>query len=94
MWGSDYPHDEGTYPFTRENLRAVFSDTRAGRPRQILCGNAAAALRLRPRGSQAPGGEFGPSMDELARPLDGLPDNANEALRRAVKNKTDTTINF
>src|SRR5438552_3024614 len=26
MWGSDYPHDEGTYPFTREHLRQVFSD--------------------------------------------------------------------
>ena len=23
MWGSDYPHDEGTQPFTREHLRQV-----------------------------------------------------------------------
>ena len=28
MWGSDYPHDEGTYPYTREHLRQVFP----GRP--------------------------------------------------------------
>ena len=27
MWGSDYPHDEGTHPFTREHLRQVFADT-------------------------------------------------------------------
>jgi hypothetical protein len=26
MWGSDYPHDEGTPPFSRETLRAVFHD--------------------------------------------------------------------
>ena len=24
MWGSDYPHDEGTAPFTREHLRQLF----------------------------------------------------------------------
>ena len=24
MWGSDYPHDEGTPPYTREHLRQVF----------------------------------------------------------------------
>ena len=29
MWGSDYPHDEGTYPFTREHLRQVFHDVDA-----------------------------------------------------------------
>src|SRR4029079_8216866 len=26
MWGSDYPHDEGTYPFTSEALRQLFWD--------------------------------------------------------------------
>jgi hypothetical protein len=24
MWGNDYPHDEGTFPFTREHLRQFF----------------------------------------------------------------------
>ena len=26
MWGSDYPHSEGTYPFTTEALRVAFAD--------------------------------------------------------------------
>ena len=31
MWGSDYPHDEGTAPFTREHLRQVMRrPTRGG----------------------------------------------------------------
>jgi predicted TIM-barrel fold metal-dependent hydrolase len=25
MWGSDYPHKEGSYPYTREHLRASFA---------------------------------------------------------------------
>ena len=27
MWGSDYPHDESTYPNTREGLRRAFAGT-------------------------------------------------------------------
>ena len=27
MWGSDYPHYESTYPYTREGLRRSFADT-------------------------------------------------------------------
>ena len=42
MWGSDYPHDEGTYPFTREHLRQLFHDSRPTELQQILAGNAAA----------------------------------------------------
>ena len=41
MWGSDYPHDEGTFPYSREALRNAF----AGLPHEeiaaILGGNAA-----------------------------------------------------
>ncbi len=94
MWGSDYPHDEGTYPLTRENLRAVFSDLDRAELEKILHGNAAQLYDF-DLGALAPlGAKFGPTLDELAVPLDGLPDNANEALRRAVKNKADTSINF
>ena len=41
MWGSDYPHDEGTHPYTREHLRQVFSDFDAATMRRILAENAA-----------------------------------------------------
>jgi hypothetical protein len=48
MWGNDYPHDEGTYPFTRETLRVVFD----GYPESELRGargQLGRALRVRPR---------------------------------------------
>jgi len=41
MWGSDYPHDEGTFPFTREHLRQLFHDTDEREMRPILAGNEA-----------------------------------------------------
>ncbi len=82
MWGSDYPHDEGTYPFTREHLRQVFSEMPEPEMRKILGGNAASLYGfdldvLAPLGAQ-----FGPTVDELRVPLDRLPEHPNEALLR------------
>ena len=82
MWGSDYPHDEGTYPFSREHLRQVFSDWSEDDMRKILAENVAQLYdfdlpALRPLAEQ-----FGPTVDELKQPLLELPEGANEALRR------------
>ena len=41
MWGSDYPHREGTYPYTREALRYAFADTDPIEVAAMLGGNAA-----------------------------------------------------
>jgi predicted TIM-barrel fold metal-dependent hydrolase len=41
MWGSDYPHDEGTYPMTREHLRARFSGMEPALVQQLVGANAA-----------------------------------------------------
>jgi len=41
MWGSDYPHREGTYPYTREALRYAFADTDSLEVAAMLGGNAA-----------------------------------------------------
>ena len=41
MWGSDYPHDEGTGPFSRETLRQRFHDVPEPKMRKVLAGNVA-----------------------------------------------------
>ncbi|HXK21230.1 MAG TPA: amidohydrolase family protein [Myxococcota bacterium] len=41
LWGSDYPHYEGTYPHTRLALRHTFHDMERGEARAILGENAA-----------------------------------------------------
>jgi predicted TIM-barrel fold metal-dependent hydrolase len=84
MWGSDYPHDEGTAPFTREHLRQLFHDTDPTELQQILAGNAARLYDFSLDALAPLANEFGPTVAELARPLDALPENPNEALMKAV----------
>jgi predicted TIM-barrel fold metal-dependent hydrolase len=84
MWGSDYPHDEGTYPYTREHLRQLFHDTEPSELQQLLAGNAAALYDF-DLDALAPLAErVGPTVEELAQPLERLPDEPNEALLKAV----------
>src|SRR3546814_14057828 len=41
MWGSDYPHDEGSHPYTREHLRSRLSGIAPAEVRKILSENDA-----------------------------------------------------
>src|ERR1700724_1802691 len=42
MWGSDYPHLEGTSPFSNEAIRRTFAGVPVAEARAMLGGNAAA----------------------------------------------------
>jgi predicted TIM-barrel fold metal-dependent hydrolase len=84
MWGSDYPHDEGTPPYTREHLRQVFHAVGEDEMRRILGENAAKLYgfdmdKLAPLAAQ-----YGPRVDEIAQPLDELPANPNSALLKGA----------
>ena len=41
LWGSDYPHDEGTFPHSREVIERTFRDVPAETTRKIVGDNAA-----------------------------------------------------
>jgi predicted TIM-barrel fold metal-dependent hydrolase len=76
MWGSDYPHHESTYPFTREGLRRAFAGTEPAELQQLLAGNAARVYgfdleQLRPVADRV-----GPSIEELGTPLTTVPAGA------------------
>ena len=49
LWGSDYPHHEGTFPNTREVLRHLFDgiDISEQDKADIIGGNAARLFRLK-----------------------------------------------
>ena len=49
MWGADYPHSEGSYPYTTEALRVAFADYAEPEVRAMVESTAAVLLRLRPR---------------------------------------------
>jgi hypothetical protein len=42
MWGSDYPHPEGTWPYTREQMVETFAGLPEAEIAAMLGGNAAA----------------------------------------------------
>ena len=41
MWGSDYPHDEGTFPHSQEVIERTFAELSEENKRKIVYGNAA-----------------------------------------------------
>ncbi|MGV3759294.1 MAG: amidohydrolase family protein [Actinomycetota bacterium] len=80
MWGSDYPHDEGTHPYTREHLRARFAGVDPAEVRKMLSENAAALYdfdldALRPLADRV-----GPTVGEVATPIDEVPEKHLERL--------------
>jgi predicted TIM-barrel fold metal-dependent hydrolase len=74
MWGTDYPHVEGTQPFTREALRATFHDVPEAEVRAIVGGNAAALYGFDLAQLQPLVDRIGPTVEEVATPLDRVPD--------------------
>ncbi len=76
MWGSDYPHHEGSSPFSREALRLSFHDWDEADLRKVLAGNAAEVygFDLEPLDDLA--AEIGPTVEELQVPLDARPKGA------------------
>ena len=69
MWGSDYPHHEGTYPNTRESLRSAFAGWPEGDLRQVLAGNAADVYGFDLVALATLADAFGPSVVEVATPV-------------------------
>lgn len=69
MWGADYPHSEGSYPYTTLALRAAFGGCDPSEVIDMVETNAAALYgfdlgQLRPIGDR-----IGPSVAEVAVPL-------------------------
>ncbi len=46
MWGSDYPHSEGTFPYSRQKIAADFVDLPASDTRKLVRDNAAALYAI------------------------------------------------
>jgi len=76
MWGSDYPHHESTYPYTREGLRRAFAGTDPSELQQVLAGNAAAVYGFDLEALAPIAARVGPTVDELDTPLDSIPAGA------------------
>jgi predicted TIM-barrel fold metal-dependent hydrolase len=85
MWGSDYPHDEGTPPFTREHLRQVFPGWDVPELRRVLGENAAKLYGFDMAALAPYASQYGPTVEEIGTPLTELPADANAALLNSAR---------
>jgi predicted TIM-barrel fold metal-dependent hydrolase len=88
MWGSDYPHAEGTHPFTMESLRYTFAGVDPTEVQLMLGSNAARAYGFDLDALATVADRVGPRVREVATPLapDEFPENpATPALDRNDK---------
>jgi hypothetical protein len=69
MWGSDYPHSEGSLGFTTEALRAAFGGKPEAEARAMVETNAAAFFGFDLDALRPVADRIGPSPAEVARPL-------------------------
>lgn len=82
MWGSDYPHDEGTYPHSREAIRSRFHELTPDVKHKILATNCAELYGFDLDALAPLAAKVGPTVEELATPLTKLPENPSQGLAR------------
>lgn len=73
LWGNDYPHYEGCYPYSRENMRFAFSDIDETEVRMMLGENAAKLYNFDLDALRKAAEEANITPDEVAVPLDEIP---------------------
>jgi predicted TIM-barrel fold metal-dependent hydrolase len=74
MWGSDYPHGEGTWPYTDTALRWTFgSGVPSSDLRAMLSENAARCYHLDLQALRPIADRIGPKESDLRIPVDQLP---------------------
>lgn len=84
MWGSDYPHSEGSYPYTRECVRQVMHELPEAELRAMLAVNAAELYGFDLGHLARLAADYGPTPAEIAEPLTSLPDDPNDVLLRST----------
>ncbi|HEV2363629.1 MAG TPA: amidohydrolase family protein [Caulobacteraceae bacterium] len=69
LWGNDYPHYEGTFPYTLESLRLTFSDMPDARRRKVLGLNAAKLYNFDVAALTERAAKVGPTPAQVETPL-------------------------
>ena len=67
MWGSDYPHREGTWPFTQKRLDEMFTGIPEAEVRMMVGENAADLYGFDRASLDAIAERIGPKVGELGK---------------------------
>ena len=73
IWGSDYPHSEGAWPWTHEAYRRTFAGIPSDERRLMLGENGVRCYNLDAKALRAIADHIGPTDEELDVPLDEAP---------------------
>lgn len=73
MWGSDYPHSEGTFPFSEEGVRKTFAGLEQTDVQTMLAGTAAEVYGFDLDFLAPIAATCGPEIDVVAGGLDKVP---------------------
>ena len=76
MWGSDYPHREGTFPFSEEGIRKTFAGLDPAEVQLMLGGTAAEVYDFDLSLLEPLAAQYGPRVDAVAAGLDKVPKGA------------------
>ena len=69
MWGSDYPHIEGSYPHTHEHLRLTFAELSQDEATTILTENAARVYNFDIEALRPIAEQFCPTKEFVSTPI-------------------------
>ena len=73
MWGSDYPHAEGTWPWSTASMQKAFAGVAEDEIRQMLGDNAIRCYGLDPGELETVAARIGPRLKDVTTPLDAVP---------------------
>jgi predicted TIM-barrel fold metal-dependent hydrolase len=78
MWGQDYPHSEGSFPFSKKALQVNFAGVPADEVRMMVGGTAAHVYGFDLEQLQPIANRVGPTVEEVATPLAEFPKQPDE----------------
>ena len=78
MWGSDFPHLEGCWPYSRQHLRLAFAGVPEAEVRMMVGQSAAEVYGFDWELLETLADRHGPTVAEVAEPLpiDDIPDES------------------
>lgn len=92
MWGSDYPHIEGSHPYTKEHLRLTFANQPEDEVVKLLTSNVARLYRFDLAALLPLAERYCPTKAAVATPIDyaDIPDSAKGCPGMAPQNQIQT----
>jgi predicted TIM-barrel fold metal-dependent hydrolase len=79
MWGSDFPHDEGTFPHSREALAHAYAGIAPAEVTKMVGANAAEVYGFDLTALQAVADRIGPTVDEVFAGIETIPESTSFA---------------